>query len=100
MASYDSDKVAHIHEELHSHLPPESALRVKKTCGRRLAPARGGFPAEARVRHVTPDQHDGRGGEVRASGSNRCTFAADGLFANWHRLSRRFAPKSSAALPS
>ena len=29
MASYDSDKVAHIHEELHSHLPPEPALRVK-----------------------------------------------------------------------
>jgi len=29
MASYDSDTVAHIHEELHSHLPPESALRVK-----------------------------------------------------------------------
>ena len=29
MASYDSDTVAHIHEELHSHLPPASALRVK-----------------------------------------------------------------------
>ena len=29
MASYDSDKVAHIHEELHSHLPPEPALRAK-----------------------------------------------------------------------
>jgi nitrile hydratase len=29
MASYDSDKVAHIHEELHSHLPSEPALRVK-----------------------------------------------------------------------
>jgi len=29
MASYDSGKVAHIHEELHSHLPPEPALRVK-----------------------------------------------------------------------
>jgi nitrile hydratase subunit alpha len=29
MASYDSDKVAHIHDELHSHLPPEPALRVK-----------------------------------------------------------------------
>ena len=29
MASYDSDTVAHIHEELHSHLPPEPALRVK-----------------------------------------------------------------------
>ena len=31
MASYDSDKVAHIHEELHSHLPPEPALRVKNS---------------------------------------------------------------------
>jgi len=29
MASYDSDTVAHIHEELHSHLPPEPALRAK-----------------------------------------------------------------------
>jgi nitrile hydratase subunit alpha len=29
MATYDSDKVAHIHEELHSHLPSEPALRVK-----------------------------------------------------------------------
>ena len=29
MASYDSDKVAHIHEELHSHLPSDPALRVK-----------------------------------------------------------------------
>jgi nitrile hydratase len=29
MASYDSDKVAHIHEELHSRLPTEPALRVK-----------------------------------------------------------------------
>ena len=29
MASYNSDKVAHIHEELHSHLPSEPALRVK-----------------------------------------------------------------------
>jgi nitrile hydratase len=29
MASYDSVKVAHIHEELHSHLPSEPALRVK-----------------------------------------------------------------------
>jgi nitrile hydratase subunit alpha len=29
MASYDSEKVAHIHEELHSHLPPEPGLRVK-----------------------------------------------------------------------
>src|SRR5215467_8990541 len=29
MTSYDSDKVAHIHEELHSHLPLEPALRVK-----------------------------------------------------------------------
>jgi nitrile hydratase len=29
MASYDSDKVAHIHEELRSHLPPEPALRAK-----------------------------------------------------------------------
>src|SRR5215467_1422302 len=29
MASYDSDKVAKIHRELHSHLPPDPALRVK-----------------------------------------------------------------------
>ncbi len=29
MASHDSDKIAHIHEELHSHLPSEPALRVK-----------------------------------------------------------------------
>ena len=29
MASYDSDKVAHIHDELHSHLPSEPALRAK-----------------------------------------------------------------------
>ena len=29
MASYNSDKVAHIHEELHTHLPSEPALRVK-----------------------------------------------------------------------
>jgi nitrile hydratase len=29
MASYDSEKVAYIHEELHSHLPPEPGLRVK-----------------------------------------------------------------------
>ncbi len=29
MASYDSDKVAKIHRELHSHLPSEPALRVK-----------------------------------------------------------------------
>ncbi len=29
MTSYDSKKIAHIHEELHSHLPTESALRVK-----------------------------------------------------------------------
>jgi nitrile hydratase len=29
MASYDSDKIAHIHHELHSHLPAEPALRVK-----------------------------------------------------------------------
>ena len=29
MASYDSDRVADIHQELHSHLPPEPALRVK-----------------------------------------------------------------------
>jgi nitrile hydratase len=29
MASYDSDKIAHIHHELHSHLPTEPALRVK-----------------------------------------------------------------------
>jgi nitrile hydratase len=29
MGSHDSDKVAHIHDELHSHLPPEPALRAK-----------------------------------------------------------------------
>jgi nitrile hydratase subunit alpha len=29
MASYDSDKIAHIHQALHSHLPTEPALRVK-----------------------------------------------------------------------
>lgn len=29
MASYDSRRVAHIHRELHSHLPSEPALRVK-----------------------------------------------------------------------
>ena len=29
MATYDSDRIAHIHQELHSHLPTESALRVK-----------------------------------------------------------------------
>lgn len=29
MGSYDGEKIAHIHDELHSHLPPEPALRVK-----------------------------------------------------------------------
>jgi nitrile hydratase len=29
MSDFDSKKVAHIHHELHSHLPSESALRVK-----------------------------------------------------------------------
>jgi nitrile hydratase len=29
MVSHDSDKIAHIHRELHSHLPPEPALRAK-----------------------------------------------------------------------
>ena len=29
MGSHDSDKVAHIHDELHSHLPSEPALRAK-----------------------------------------------------------------------
>jgi nitrile hydratase subunit alpha len=29
MASYDSDKIAHIHDKLHTHLPSEPALRVK-----------------------------------------------------------------------
>src|SRR5918993_1172068 len=29
MTEHDSDKVQHIHHELHSHLPPEPALRVK-----------------------------------------------------------------------
>ena len=29
MVSHYSDKIAHIHRELHSHLPPDSALRVK-----------------------------------------------------------------------
>jgi len=29
MSSYDSNKVAKLHRELHSHLPPEPALRLK-----------------------------------------------------------------------
>jgi len=29
MVSHDSDKIADIHRQLHSHLPPEPALRVK-----------------------------------------------------------------------
>lgn len=29
MTKHDSKKIRHIHEELHSHLPPESALRAK-----------------------------------------------------------------------
>jgi len=29
MTSYDSEKVAKLHRELHSHLPPEPALRLK-----------------------------------------------------------------------
>ena len=29
MVSHDSDKIAKLHRELHSHLPPEPALRVK-----------------------------------------------------------------------
>src|SRR5512139_319280 len=29
MTSYDSDKAAQLHHELHSHLPPEPALRLK-----------------------------------------------------------------------
>jgi len=29
LSSYDSDKVAKLHRELHSHLPPEPALRLK-----------------------------------------------------------------------
>lgn len=29
MSSYDSDRVGRIHRELHSHLPSESALRIK-----------------------------------------------------------------------
>lgn len=29
MSSYDSEKVAKLHRELHSHLPPEPALRLK-----------------------------------------------------------------------
>ena len=29
MVSHDSEKIAHIHRELHSHLPPEPALRAK-----------------------------------------------------------------------
>jgi nitrile hydratase subunit alpha len=33
MGSYDSDKIAHIHDELHSHLPSEPALRVKSLEG-------------------------------------------------------------------
>ena len=33
MGSYNSDKIAHIHDELHSHLPSEPALRVKSLEG-------------------------------------------------------------------
>ena len=29
MTTHDSDKIAHIHSELHSHLPSEPALRIK-----------------------------------------------------------------------
>ena len=29
MTDFDADKVAEIHQQLHSHLPSESALRVK-----------------------------------------------------------------------
>lgn len=29
MTKHDSDRIAHIHDELHSHLPPEPALRAK-----------------------------------------------------------------------
>jgi nitrile hydratase len=29
VSSYNSDKVAKLHRELHSHLPPEPALRLK-----------------------------------------------------------------------
>jgi len=29
MTDFDADKVAHIHQQLHSHLPSDSALRVK-----------------------------------------------------------------------
>ena len=29
MATFDSSKIAEIHRQLHSHLPPEPALRVK-----------------------------------------------------------------------
>ena len=29
MVSYNSEKIAQIHRELHSHLPSEPALRVK-----------------------------------------------------------------------
>lgn len=29
MGSYDSEKIAHVHDELHSHLPSDSALRAK-----------------------------------------------------------------------
>ena len=29
MASYDRDRIGHLHRELHAHLPPDPALRVK-----------------------------------------------------------------------
>ena len=29
MTEHDSDHIAHLHDELHSHLPPEPALRAK-----------------------------------------------------------------------
>ena len=29
MSSYDRDKIGHLHRELHAHLPPDPALRVK-----------------------------------------------------------------------
>ena len=37
MATYDSDKAAHRHRELHSHLPSEPALRLKALVSK-LAP--------------------------------------------------------------
>lgn len=46
MSSHDSDKAAHLHTELHSHLPPEPALRLKAL---ETVLVRKGFLAERAV---------------------------------------------------